>query len=56
MHKAPLLAMALMAALPLAAKEMTLDDLTVGQTVLGPKISAAELKGKVVYVEYWGTR
>ncbi len=56
MRTAPLLAMALMTALPLAGKEMSLDDLTVGQTVLGPKISGAELKGKVVYVEYWGTR
>jgi hypothetical protein len=41
--------------LPLAAQAMTIDDLTEGKTVLGPKLTAKEMKGKVVYVEYWGT-
>ncbi|HYF51015.1 MAG TPA: hypothetical protein VEJ63_16500 [Planctomycetota bacterium] len=42
--------------LPLAAQAMTIDDLTVGNTVHGPKSTLNDLKGKVVYVEYWGTR
>ena len=56
MRTATLLSLTLMSALPLAGKEMSLDDLTVGQTVLGPKLSKSDLKGKVVFVEYWGTR
>jgi len=35
---------------------MTLDDLVVGTTVSGPNLTRAEMKGKVVYVDYWGTR
>ena len=56
MRAMPLLTVGLIAGLSLNAKEMTLDDLTVGKTVLGPNFSASDLKGKVVYVEYWGTR
>ncbi|MCW8133383.1 MAG: hypothetical protein KIS92_23775 [Planctomycetota bacterium] len=49
----PLLAALL--AVPSLASAMTLDDLTVGKTASGPDISLAELKGKIVYVDYWGT-
>ena len=41
---------------PALAYGMTLDDLTVGKTVNGPDAKLDELKGKIVYVEYWGTR
>jgi len=49
---------ALMALLfmPALAYGMNLDDLTVGKTVAGPDAKLDELKGKIVYVEYWGTR
>ena len=40
---------------PALAYGMTLDDLTVGKTVNGPDAKLDELKGKIVYVEYWGT-
>jgi len=35
---------------------MTIDDLKPGKTVVGPNLSTADMKGKVVLVEYWGTR
>ena|GEM_PF-3220599 len=35
---------------------MTLSDLTPGKTVSGPDLSLKEMKGKVVLVDYWGTR
>lgn len=38
------------------ASAMTLDDLNPGTTVHGPSLSSADLKGKVVFVEFWGTR
>lgn len=41
--------------LPVTASAMTLDDLTEGKTVVGPKLGVEELKGKIVYVEFWGT-
>ncbi|MFH0939925.1 MAG: TlpA disulfide reductase family protein [Planctomycetota bacterium] len=34
---------------------MTLNDLTTGKTVHGPNLTLADMKGKVVFVEYWGT-
>ena len=37
------------------ASAMTLDDLVPGKTVVGPNLSVAEMKGKVVFVEFWGT-
>lgn len=40
---------------PVMAQAMTIDDLNVGKTILGPNLSVADMKGKVVYVEYWGT-
>lgn len=40
---------------PAIASAMTLDDLTVGKTASGPDTSLPELKGKIVYVDYWGT-
>ena len=41
--------------LPCAAQAMTLDDLDPGKTISGPNLLTREMKGKVVYVEYWGT-
>ena len=37
------------------ASAMTLDDLSPGKTVHGPNLSLKEMKGKVVFVLYWGT-
>jgi hypothetical protein len=37
------------------ASAMTLDDLSPGKTVDGPALTLKEMKGKVVYVVYWGT-
>lgn len=48
--------LAALLAVPGIAAAMTLDDLTVGKTVCGPNTTLAEMKGKIVYVEYWGTR
>ena len=39
----------------LPAWGMTLDDLTIGKHASGPQLSAKDLKGKVVFVVYWGT-
>jgi len=39
-----------------AAPAMTLDDLSPGKTVHGPALTLKEMKGKVVFVYYWGTR
>lgn len=50
---APLLALACCATL--SAADMTLDDLRVGTTVSGPEATLNDMKGKVVYVIYWGT-
>lgn len=49
----PLLAALLV--VPAIASAMTLDDLTVGKTASGPDVTLAELKGKIVFVDYWGT-
>jgi hypothetical protein len=38
-----------------SASAMTLDDLSPGKTVLGPNLSVKDMKGKVVFVNYWGT-
>lgn len=38
-----------------SASAMTLSDLTAGTTVAGPKLTPKDLKGKVVFVVYWGT-
>lgn len=35
---------------------MTIDDLEPGKTVSGPALNVADMHGKVVYVEFWGTR
>jgi len=50
------LMMAAVLLFPLVASGMTLDDLVVGNTVHGPKLSLEDMRGKVVLVEYWGTR
>ena len=34
---------------------MTLEDLVPGNTVFGPNLTAKDMKGKVVFVEFWGT-
>jgi hypothetical protein len=52
--KTAILALALLMAYPALA--MTIDDLSPGKTVHGPALADKELKGKVVYVEFWGTR
>jgi hypothetical protein len=43
-------------AAPSLALAMTVDDLAPGKTVSGPNLTTADLHGKVVLVEYWGTR
>src|SRR5260370_27811776 len=54
--RAPLAVHALLlVAIPAIASAMTIDDLVVGTTVSGPKLTVAEMKGKVDYVVYWGT-
>jgi len=37
------------------AASMSLDDLNTGKTVSGPELSVKDMKGKVVFVVYWGT-
>ena len=39
-----------------SAEELTLDNLTMGKTLAGPDLAIKDLKGKVVYVVFWGTR
>ena len=56
MRTSTLLALTLISALPLAGKEMSLDDLTVGQTVLGPKLSKSDLKGFDFMYQYVSIR
>lgn len=51
-----ILAAALALVLVGSASAMTLDGLKMGPTVSGPSNSLKDLKGKVVYVEIWGTR
>jgi hypothetical protein len=52
-------ALALTCALALTASanaaSMSLDDLQPGKTVNGPELSVKDMKGKVVFVIYWGT-
>jgi hypothetical protein len=38
------------------ASAMTLDDLVVGKTVHGPNLTLKEMKGKVVFANFWGTK
>jgi hypothetical protein len=46
------------AAAPLAAADFNMKikaaDIEFGETVLGPKLSTDDLKGKVVLMEFWG--
>jgi len=54
-----LLAGALLAIPPLTAQEEsdhTLKDFTLGKVVAGDKEVAEDTKGKVVVLEFWGTR
>ena len=51
-----LFVLALCLAVPGLASAMTVDDLSPGKTVHGTKLTVPEMHGKVVYVEYWGTR
>lgn len=39
-----------------AANKPTLEGVNLGTYVTGPKVSADDLKGKVVVFEYWGDR
>jgi hypothetical protein len=50
-----MLALASILAACVPAMAMTLDDLTPGKTVSGPDLTVKEMKGKVVYVVFWGT-
>ena len=34
---------------------MTINDVMPGKHIAGPNLSAKDLKGKVVYVVYWGS-
>mgnify|MGYP001580492239 CR=1 FL=1 len=48
--------LAALVAFSATASAMTLDDLNTGKTVHGPNLSVKDMKGKVVFVNYWGTR
>lgn len=56
MRSAHTLVLGLALLAPAVAVGMTLDDLTTGKTVHGAPVTVNEMKGKIVYVEYWGTR
>lgn len=44
-------------ALPIVhAADQTLDDFKIGKTVRGDEVKEKELEGRVVVIEYWGTR
>jgi hypothetical protein len=44
-----------LAAVPAAAQtKAKLDGATFGTTISGPKVEPADLKGRVVVVEFWG--
>jgi hypothetical protein len=47
--------LAVVLAAPVLLHAMTIEDLVPGKTVNGPKLAVADMKGKVVLVEYWGT-
>lgn len=47
-------ALAVAAATAPAADDITLKGLSLGAAIQGPKLSADDLAGKVVLVEYWG--
>lgn len=49
------LALSLLVLAPFTAQGMTLDDLAPGKTVFGTALTVNEMKGKIVFVEYWGT-
>lgn len=60
---APLFAVALLLGLTTLSQaedktnaEITLDGVSLGSHVLGPKLEADDLEGKVVVFEYWGDR
>ena len=36
--------------------DQTLDDYKIGETLLGDELNEKDLAGKVVVIEYWGTR
>ena len=38
-----------------SAFAMTINDIVPGKHIAGPNLSAKDLKGKVVYVVYWGS-
>jgi hypothetical protein len=38
---------------PASAADVTTDDIKLGTHVMGPRLSEADLKGKVVVLEFW---
>ena len=44
------------AATRLAAEDYTLDQWTLGEVVAGDKLDLDNLEGRVVALEFWGTR
>jgi hypothetical protein len=36
--------------------DQSLSDYKIGETVLGDEVKEEDLAGKVVVIEYWGTR
>lgn len=60
---APLFALALLLTLTTLSQaqdktnnDITLEGVSLGEHVLGPKLATDDLKGKVVVFEYWGDR
>ncbi len=41
---------------PALNMKMTIADIRLGKSILGPKVEASDLKGKVVLVDYWGIK
>lgn len=58
MNRIPIcaLAFALQYVGPAKSADLTLNNVNVGETLYGPKISQSQLAGAVVLVEHWGIR
>ena len=39
-----------------ALPDQSLSDYKIGETILGDEVKEEDLAGKVVVIEYWGTR
>lgn len=56
MRRASILTVLLLAPVVLSGGNKTpLGDAKLGDHIAGPKIKAKDLKGKVVFFEYWGS-